>query len=331
MEELIGRTLEEIQIEEVKAHHQMAVAPLFFASQHGPNYLTLSQGFENGDLIVQEISEGGSVPDLSVTNNGNQFVLLLDGEEIRGAKQNRALNTSVLVAPKARIIIPVSCTEQGRWNYTTKNFEDSGVLMARLLRSKKQAAVTRSVRETKSYRSDQGEVWEDVASLHSDLGSTSGTGAMRDAYESRKAEIDDYIKAFSNIGQPNGIAVFLGGQLAGLDLLSYSSAMENLLPKIIGSYAMDALRIKQQERPHKPSKQDVRTFLAKAGRCTVEAHASQGHGEDARLVGKDIQGAALIAEETVIHMALFSQAKETNSRGGMTSFSRRRNFKTPLR
>ena len=113
MEDLIGKTLDEIQIGDVKGHEQMAVAPLTFLEQHGPVYLTLSQGFE-----------------------------------------------------------------------------DSGILMARSLRSKKQASVTRNVRETKSYRSDQGDVWNDVSSLHADLGTSSRTGAMRDAYEFRKLDIE---------------------------------------------------------------------------------------------------------------------------------------------
>lgn len=327
MEELIGTTLENIQIGDITIHNHMAVAPLTFAAPRGPAYLTLSQGFERHILAVQEISDGGSVPELKVVNNGDQYVLLLDGEEIRGAKQNRVLNTSILVAPNTKAVIPVSCTEQGRWAYNSKEFEDSGILMARSLRSKKQVAVTRSVRETNTYRSNQGEVWEDVASLHSDLGSSSKTGAMRDAYEAKKTDIEDYVEAFSGFKLMNGIAVFLGGKIVGVDILSYVPAMENLLPKIIGSYAMDALRFKEQEDFRKPSKDDVRKFLAKAGRCSLEVHASQGLGEDARLIGKDVQGAALLAEETVVHLAIFSQVAKSNYRGGMTSFSHRRNFK----
>jgi len=327
MEETIGRALGNIQTGKIATHKNMAIVPLTFSSESGHNYLTLSQGFERQILTVQEISDSGSVPELSVVNNGDQFVLLLDGEEICGAKQNRVLNTSILVAPKTKIIIPVSCTEQGRWNYTSKDFEDSGILMARSLRSSKQAAVTRNIRESKRYQSDQGEVWEDVASLHSDLGTNSSTGSMRDAYESKKEDLHGYVEAFSNIRNINGIAVFLDGVLVGIDLLSYTLAMDNLLPKIVGSYAMDALRGKKPENQSEPKKDDVKKFISMAGRCSLEVHPSQGVGDDVRLSGKDIQGAALIAEETVIHLALFASKEKASYRGGMTSFSHRRNFK----
>jgi len=41
------------------------------------------------------------VPELLVINQGERAVLLVDGEELVGAKQNRVLNTSVLVRGKS--------------------------------------------------------------------------------------------------------------------------------------------------------------------------------------------------------------------------------------
>ena len=71
---------------------------------------------------LEEVSEGGSVPQLLVENRGNNRVLFLEGEELVGAKQNRILNTSILVPAKSKIKVPVSCVEQGRWRYTSKHF-----------------------------------------------------------------------------------------------------------------------------------------------------------------------------------------------------------------
>jgi hypothetical protein len=44
------------------------------------------------------VSEGGSVPNLRVINKTPHHVLLFDGEELKGAKQNRILNTTILIA-----------------------------------------------------------------------------------------------------------------------------------------------------------------------------------------------------------------------------------------
>lgn len=270
------------------------------------------------------------MPHLTVANRGELPVLLLDGEEIRGAKQNRVLNTSILVAPMSKCTIPVSCTEQGRWNYTSKHFEDSGVLMARSIRFHKQASVSQSVRESHGYASNQGEVWREVAELHQDLGTSSKTGAMRDAYESKKAELDDYVEAFSGLKGQSGIAVFLEGQLVGVDFISYVPAMDDLLPKLIGSYAMDALRVRTVTQKGPASREAVTQFLGHIGRCTLESHPSPGLGWDARLEGKDLQGAALIASESVIHLSAFAKLGKTNVQGRMSSFSHRRNFGRPF-
>ena len=43
-----------------------------------------------GDRVrITEISEGGSVPDLRVAKVGDLPLLLLDGQQLVGAKQNR--------------------------------------------------------------------------------------------------------------------------------------------------------------------------------------------------------------------------------------------------
>lgn len=60
-------------------------------------YRTLGEGLASGDVSITEVSKAGSVPELMATNRGKLPVLLLDGEELVGAKQNRVLNTSILL------------------------------------------------------------------------------------------------------------------------------------------------------------------------------------------------------------------------------------------
>jgi hypothetical protein len=56
-----------------------------------PDWLTLG---EAGDgVTITEVDEAGDVPTLRITNEAGRPVLLLDGEELIGAKRNRILNT----------------------------------------------------------------------------------------------------------------------------------------------------------------------------------------------------------------------------------------------
>src|SRR5262245_14278026 len=80
-----------------------------------PDYLTLDEALDSNTAHVTEVSESGSVPELVFKNEHDRAVLLVDGEELIGAKQNRILNISILVPARSTLTIPVSCVEAGRW------------------------------------------------------------------------------------------------------------------------------------------------------------------------------------------------------------------------
>jgi hypothetical protein len=67
----------------------LTMVPLLARAEIEPAYLTLDQGLAGGTVRVQEVSEQGSVPELLFLNEGGRCVLVLDGEELIGAKQNR--------------------------------------------------------------------------------------------------------------------------------------------------------------------------------------------------------------------------------------------------
>src|SRR5262249_18638312 len=66
-----------------------------------PGYLVLDEALSTGEFGITEISESGSVPRLLAINDNNAPVFLLDGEELVGAKQNRVLNLSIMLAPRS--------------------------------------------------------------------------------------------------------------------------------------------------------------------------------------------------------------------------------------
>src|SRR5580765_2077582 len=107
-------------------HAGLSVFPLFSDSIGQVEYCVAEQALAGGSATVEEVSESGSVPELLVDNRGDIRILLLEGEELRGAKQNRILNTSVLAAAHTKLKIPVSCVEQRRWRYSERHFRSSG-------------------------------------------------------------------------------------------------------------------------------------------------------------------------------------------------------------
>ena len=104
----------------------VSVFPLRAEFHSQLSYVLSDEALAQGSVQVTEISEGGSVPELLVQNSGEYPVLFIEGEELIGARQNRVLNTSVLIGAGTTIRIPVSCVEQGRWSYRSRKFGSGG-------------------------------------------------------------------------------------------------------------------------------------------------------------------------------------------------------------
>src|SRR5579883_3532224 len=115
-------TFPTIRVADPISHESISIFPLEAEAQSKVDYVLSDEALGAGTVSVEEVGEAGSVPELVVNNQADNLVLFLEGEELRGAKQNRVLNTSVLVAAKSKIKIPVSCVEQGRWHYRCRQF-----------------------------------------------------------------------------------------------------------------------------------------------------------------------------------------------------------------
>ena len=85
----------------------------------------VKEAMDRGECSVTEVSDSGSVPNLNVVNTGKTPVLILDGEQLLGAKQNRIVNLSIMLAPKSETTIPVTCVERGRWSRVSDEFRPS--------------------------------------------------------------------------------------------------------------------------------------------------------------------------------------------------------------
>ena len=292
-------------------HLNLTLVPLAGGGHKQLEYLLAAGAIEAGQLIVTEVDEGGNVPELMVTSTTEMMIILLDGEELAGAKQNRILNTTVLLPARAKMKIPVSCVERGRWRYTSDEFKPSGCAPPQM-RAHKSASVSYSLRATGRAESDQGEVWDDVACMVEESSAHSPTMAMKDVAEQQRESLDNYLKALDYPIESRGVAVAVNGRFVALDLFDQPKTLERIWSRLISGYVMDAIiRMSNQKR----------TFTAKGGRALLE-HITEivcqpcptvGVGEDWRFEADDIVGQALIADDVCVHLCAFPNTRR-NSR-----------------
>lgn len=321
------RVVSSLELGDPKSFHNFTIFPLLGGDGEGVDYLTLGGALILGVLSVVEVSEGGSVPELKVVNRGDKPVLILDGEELMGSKQNRALNTTVLLKPNSETVIDVSCTEHGRWHYKSAEFADSGIVMARGIRSMKNRSVSESVRETRRYSSNQSGIWDKISELNAESGVHSETGAMRDAFVGREGETRRCEDAFAGVEGQIGFVFAVDGAVIGMDLVSRADAYAQLHGKLVRSYVIDS-PLKTNANPGPAPQKCVTAFLDLVGQCDESSHPSVGLGVDWRFSHSLVAGSALICDGVCVHAAFFPAQSEAESRQpGMSSLRHRRGFR----
>lgn len=321
MKNVLEHLLDNLEFGEVQTFKNLSVLPVFDGPDGEPNYLSMKEGLDQKLVEITEVSEGGSVPNLKVINRADQPVILVDGEELIGAKQNRIVNTTVLLAAKTETIIPVSCTEQGRWRYTSRRFEDSGVFMSSRARYSKNARVAGSLKSRGTHDAIQSEVWKDVATLHFKSGTSSRTQAMKDAYIQRQKDMDEYLNAFPLLEGQKGLIVFLNGKVLGADYISRSSAYKNLHEKLIRSHAIEALSEPAEQASGVDMKIKGHAFLKEMiAAPEVTKHQAVGLGEDYRYEGSNASGAVLFYQERAVHLTAFNPNSLDELHGNQSSF-----------
>jgi len=325
METCIESCINSIEIANSAVHERMEVISLISSQDPGVKYLTLDQALSHGRIQITEVSKEGSVPNLRVANRGKIPVLLLDGEEVAGAKQNRVLNTTILVPGESEIEIPVSCTEQGRWSYSSPYFSDSEVMMNYRTRSKKMSSVSSSMRERHASRiSDQGGIWSDIHEMCCMSGVSSPTGAMKDVYESHNRKMEEYLAAFPPVQLQQGVLIYLDGLPAGFEFLSRPEAYARIHDKLIRSYVLEALI---DEKPPQPPGEPERPqeFLQRIASSHSESYPGLGLGTECRLEDPGVVGSALHHEDVVIHMVCFAGQQGYAPGVNRAGFRQRRN------
>ncbi|MBL4702579.1 MAG: hypothetical protein JKX85_15130 [Phycisphaeraceae bacterium] len=273
--------------------------------QRFEDYLLTSEAIHLGVLSITEVGDSGSVPELQTINTGDLSILLIDGEELQGAKQNRILNTSIFLPPMSRELIPVSCVEEGRWDQTSEEFE-SGNYAPSSLRQQKSRDVQFNLREHGRAESDQDVVWDGVREHIEACNIQAPTGAMSDAMENRSEVLSRYQEALPCPADACGVVAAVHGQLIAVDVFDSPSTLKAIWPRLIASYAMDAEKsTSKSKRPKLFTAKAVEVLLEHIAQQQCQKFKSVGRGYDLRFEASTMLGQALYVEDRILHMSVF--------------------------
>ena len=305
----IKTAISNINIEKSVDYNGLIVFPLSSEAQSPLSYLLLEDGLRENLVSIREVSSSGSVPELTVENQAELPTLIVDGEELVGAKQNRVANLTMLLPARQTTTIPVSCVEQGRWAYDAPDFAVSSSVQYARGRAGKLRSVHREMRASGTKRSNQSEVWNSIAAKSCRMSVDSPTEAMSSIFEQYSQELDNYAQAFIPGRNQIGALFVMNNRSLGLDLFDQAATFARFLPKLVRSYAIDALERRRADSEAPATGAEATAFLDHLSNAPFEDYPGVGLGRDAGAVANGLIAGALVVDDAVAHLTAFSELR----------------------
>jgi hypothetical protein len=298
-------------------HKQLTLWPLIDAGGTSRiPHICLAEALASGAAQVDEIG-GGSVPHVALVNRGDVSVLVLFGEEIVGAKQNRVANASFLVAPKSRVVLDVSCVEQGRWSARpSASFSMGEQVLSSSLRKGMATRVRRSRSAGGSFDADQGAVWSGVSKRVQAMGNPSETGAYRDYARSFGRDLDEMARYFQRIEGQVGFVAVRGNRVDGVEAVGDPAVYARVHDRLLRAYTIDAIDDTHAESSTEKGVEFLapEDFLRAIASSAYQAGPSLGQGTDLRLSGEALGGCALECSG-IVHLMAFPNPTHADRSG----------------
>lgn len=255
--------------------------------------------------VIDEL-DNASVPDLTVTNPGKIPLLLVEGEQFVGGKQNRTINVSVLVAAGATLKIPVSCLEAGRWGQR-REFRPAATNAPRRVRRTLHDAVAAQAGTASARRGDQGEVWGTIDESLREMQMSSRTAAIADAdaifhRERDRGKAAGDLEKLGPLPGQCGFVVTHGRRIVGTEIFGTPGLLKPHWSALVRSYLLET-----PTETGRPSSDRVLRALRRIGRAKCTSSSGLGLGEERHFTSKKGAGQTLTLDGSAVHVSVLSR------------------------
>ncbi len=184
-----------------------------------PQMVPLSAALAGGAATVSELGRG-DVNRLRIFNRSSALLFGMSGELVVGGRQDRLLNSSVLIAPGATVPVAVSCIERNRWESagTHRGFSPARATASPAVRSAVHGTMITNLAHTGIHRTNQRQVWRKVSQTLRQTGVHQAvpTSTLAGGMDHHAPRLDAYAQACAAVHQgptsPQlGLALFTPG------------------------------------------------------------------------------------------------------------------------
>lgn len=280
--------------------HAGVTAIPIFATAAAPcaDYELGADAIGRGELEIGELPRG-EPGRLRARNRGRRRALLVEGDHLLGARQNRILTSSVLVGRRGAVTLPVSCVERGRWEGPTARFDGLANLASPGLRRIAKLTVTRALLDGGKRGADQQEIWQHIATQQHTLRVTSATSALVHTYAARATELGAAADRLACPAGAIGVALGVGHALVSVDVFDNPRTCAHYWRRLIEGAALDALGAAR--RAGGVGEGDVARLLDALRAAEWTRVAAVGDGEERRARAGGAAASLLLIDGGLVH------------------------------
>lgn len=269
----------------------LKIYPVKGANGSGFTVTTIEEAINAGDAELREL-DTPDVNEILFMNRGNSPVLMLDGDEITGALQNRIIATSNITEPNSTRRVSVICAEENRWD------EIGGFKTGYCSYPGLRVLLTKS-RQT---RADiQKAIWKEIQRKMTVTKTRSATSSMHDIFENLTEEINRYIEDFQSLNHNTiGFIGTTGNGILGCDIFQNAKIYQKNEKKLVRSYALDAIEYLHKENSHLEAEKFLNATLA-----ALNKNESKTKTQNITIKADGLLGQATVYQDSIVHLSAF--------------------------
>lgn len=296
--------LENLKVQDSFEFEKFKIYPILCQKNTVLNYVSLKEAIKNDYITLTEVDSVGSISDIIIENNSGNKVLIWDGEMLIGSKQDRVFNSSILIQENSKVILPVSCIEQGRWSHRIDKFllsENSVPIQLRNLKSK---SVHETLSNSGSFLGNQSKIWYYIEYLSDSLQIKSKTLALNEIMAKKVNDNKEKLEEIKAIENQCGVIISLNNNIIGMEYISNSEVFKDLYSRILGSYFFMINFSEQVTKTRIGHPCNVEEFFWDIKDIMVEKYKSVGLGNDYRFLRNDVIGSAIVYKKSIVNFSI---------------------------
>jgi ARG/rhodanese/phosphatase superfamily protein len=282
----------------------LEIVPVLWSGANGVPSLLAHRALADGGLEIVE-KNGGVVQELLALSKSPVPILILEGETLLGAKQNRMVAHTVVVGPGTRVVIPVGCMERGRWHMRSAKFSSGVGSSAWYMKRDAKQDVMEARFDGMAPSLKQSRLWSQVEDELQRESVISPSSDYHTVMEARSSDAAACVQGIRALPGQVGVMAVRDGALVGLELVGHPETWGQMSDRVLTSL-LPAAYDESPSRGRRGGRDWMSAVRDAAER--LKARPAVGLGRDVEIEDGGLIGSGVWMGDRFAHLSVYARA-----------------------